>query len=193
MRNFFYDNGVFSSYKAPVKVIAVGNLSVGGTGKTPQIEYLIRLLSENYNTAVLSRGYKRSSKGFVLADQNTTVQELGDEPFQFFLKFKNVSIAVDANRENGIKKLLELEHPPEIVLLDDAYQHRKVTADIYVLLTAYADLYSDDFILPVGNLRESRSGARRAKIIIVTKCPSVISEIERQKISKKLMKHYTRL
>lgn len=186
MRNFFYDNGVFSSYKAPVKVIAVGNLSVGGTGKTPQIEYLIRLLSENYNTAVLSRGYKRSSKGFVLADQNTSVQELGDEPFQFFLKFRNVTIAVDANRENGIKKLLKLEHPPELVLLDDAYQHRKVTADIYVLLTAYADLYSDDFILPVGNLRESRSGAKRAKIIVVTKCPSAISEIERQEISKKL-------
>lgn len=186
IRNFFYDKGIFSSYKAPIKVIAVGNLSVGGTGKTPQIEYLIRLLSENYKTAVLSRGYKRSSEGFVLAGQNTTVEELGDEPFQFFLKFKNINIAVDANRKNGIKNLLKLEHSPEVILLDDAYQHRKVTADIYVLLTAYTDLYSDDFILPVGNLRESRSGARRAKVIIVTKCPSDISEVEKQKIIEKL-------
>lgn len=186
LRNFFYDKGFFSSYKAPIKVIAVGNLSVGGTGKTPQIEYLIRLLSENYKTAVLSRGYKRSSKGFVLADQNTNVQELGDEPFQFFLKFKNINIAVDANRENGIKNLLKLEHSPEVILLDDAFQHRKVTADVYVLLTTYADLYSDDFILPVGNLRESRIGAKRAKAIVVTKCPSVISEAEKQKIIEKL-------
>ncbi|HUH50681.1 MAG TPA: tetraacyldisaccharide 4'-kinase [Flavobacterium sp.] len=186
VRNYFYDKGVFSSYKAPIKVIAVGNLSVGGTGKTPQIEYLIRLLSDNYKTAILSRGYKRSSKGFVLADQNTSVHDLGDEPFQFFLKFKNVKIAVDANRKNGIKNLLKLPHTPEVILLDDAYQHRKVTANLYILLTAYADLYSDDFILPVGNLREPRSGAKRARAIIVTKCPKDISEVEKQKIIQKL-------
>ncbi len=185
-RNYFYDKGIFSSYKAPIKVIAVGNLSVGGTGKTPQIEYLIRLLSENYKTAVLSRGYKRSSKGFVLANPNTSVQDIGDEPFQFFMKFENINVAVDTNRENGIKNLLKLEHTPQVILLDDAYQHRKVTASLYILLTAYTDLYSDDFILPVGNLRESRSGAKRAKAIIVTKCPNDISEVEKQEIIDKL-------
>lgn len=194
IRNLFYDKGIFKSYTAPVPVIAVGNLSVGGTGKSPQIEYLIRLLSDKYSLAVLSRGYKRKSKGFVLADENTKVEDLGDEPFQFFSKFKNVRIAVDSDRKNGIQNLLKLKNPPEIILLDDAYQHRKVKASVYILLTAYSDLYCNDFILPVGNLRESRNGAKRAKIIIVTKCPANLSETEKERIrSKLLLKHNQKL
>ena len=194
IRNLFYDKGIFKSYTAPVPVIAVGNLSVGGTGKSPQIEYLIRVLSDKYSLAVLSRGYKRKSKGFVLADENTKVEDLGDEPFQFFSKFKNVRIAVDSDRKNGIQNLLKFKNPPEIILLDDAYQHRKVKASVYILLTAYNDLYCNDFILPVGNLRESRSGAKRAKIIVVTKCPANLSETEKERIrSKLLLKHNQKL
>lgn len=186
LRNVFYDKGVFKSFVAPIPIIAVGNLSIGGTGKTPQIEYLIRLLSDQFLIATLSRGYKRKSKGFVMANENTTVEELGDEPFQFFSKFNNIKVAVDSDRTNGIQNLLKLENPPEIILLDDAYQHRKVKATTYILLTAYNDLYCDDFILPVGNLREPQKGASRAEFIIVTKCPSTLSESEKTKIQKKL-------
>src|SRR5690554_725701 len=186
IRNFLYDQNILKSYVAPVPVIAVGNLSTGGTGKSPQIEYLIRLLSDTHNIAALSRGYKRESQGFVLADKNTSVEEVGDEPFQFFSKFPAIRVAVDANRVNGIKQLLSLEDSPEVILLDDAYQHRKVRASLYILLTTYSDLYSDDFILPVGNLRESKSGAKRAKIVVVTKCPPTLSENEKQTIKNKL-------
>jgi len=186
IRNFLYDQNILKSYVAPVPVIAVGNLSTGGTGKSPQIEYLIRLLSDTHNIAALSRGYKRESQGFVLADKSTSVEEVGDEPFQFFSKFPAIRVAVDANRINGIKQLLSLEDSPEVILLDDAYQHRKVRASLYILLTTYSDLYSDDFILPVGNLRESKSGAKRAKIVVVTKCPPTLSENEKQTIKNKL-------
>jgi tetraacyldisaccharide 4'-kinase len=186
VRNLFYDNGIFKSFTAPIPTIVVGNLSVGGTGKSPQIEYLIRLLAEKYRVATLSRGYKRKSKGFVLANQTTKVEDLGDEPYQFFSKFKNIYVAVDADRTNGIQQLLKLNNPPEVILLDDAYQHRKVKASFYILLTTYKDLYCDDFVLPVGNLRESKTGAKRAKAIIVTKCPPMLSDSEKEKIKTKL-------
>ena len=186
LRNFLYDIGVFKSYAFDVPVIAVGNLSVGGTGKTPQIEYLIRLLSEKYRVATLSRGYKRQSKGFILANDTSTASQLGDEPFQFYKKFQNTLVAVDADRKSGIEQLLSLPDKPEVILLDDAFQHRKVKAGFYILLTSYDDLFCDDFILPMGNLRESRSGVKRADIIIVTKCPNDLSEIEQNKIKKKV-------
>lgn len=186
LRNFLFDKNILKSHSFDLPVIAVGNLSVGGTGKTPQIEYLIRLLSDKYRVATLSRGYKRKSKGFVLADSNSNAEILGDEPFQYFQKFPNIQVAVDANRSNGINQLLNQSSKPEIILLDDAYQHRKVKADLYILLTAYNDLYTDDYLLPMGNLRESRSGAHRAKIVIVTKCPPLLSMQERTKIKKKL-------
>src|SRR6187551_1461615 len=175
IRNFLFDIGILISYSFDVPIIAVGNLSVGGTGKTPQIEYLIRLLSDKYKVATLSRGYKRQSEGFVLANENSDALELGDEPFQFYQKFKNIQVAVDANRKNGIEQLLTNSNPPEIILLDDAFQHRKVKAGFYIMLTSYGDLYSNDFMLPTGNLRESRSGAQRANIVIVTKCPVNLS------------------
>ena len=186
IRNFFFDKGILKSTSFNIPVIAVGNLSVGGTGKTPQIEYLIRLLCENYKVATLSRGYKRKSEGFVLADATSNAEVLGDEPFQYYKKFPQVQVAVDANRTNGIQQLLTQKNPPEIILLDDAFQHRKVKADFYILLTAYTDLYCVDFMLPTGNLRESRSGAHRAKIVIVTKCPDSISLDEKSKIKSKL-------
>ena len=185
-RNFLYDKGIFKSYSFDLPVIVVGNLSVGGTGKTPQIEYLIRLLSDKYKIATLSRGYKRKSKGFILADANVNASIIGDEPFQFYSKFPNIQVAVDANRKNGIEQLLSQTSKPEVILLDDAFQHRKVKAGFYILLTSYNELYSDDFQLPTGNLRENRGGAKRANVIIVTKCPSDLSNDEQLKIRKKL-------
>lgn len=186
IRNWLYDKGIFEAVEFDLPIIAVGNLSVGGTGKTPQIEYLIRLLSDNYKVAVLSRGYKRTTEGFILADENATASSIGDEPFQFFSKFPNIQVAVDANRKNGIENLLQLKDKPDVILLDDAFQHRKVKAGFYILLTAYDDMFCDDYILPFGNLREPSSGKKRANMIIVTKCPKDLSEIAQQKIKEKL-------
>ncbi|MBA4317755.1 MAG: tetraacyldisaccharide 4'-kinase [Flavobacterium sp.] len=186
IRNFLFDKGVLKSYSFDIPIIAVGNLSVGGTGKTPQIEYLIRLLSPKYKVATLSRGYKRKSEGFVLANSNSNAEIIGDEPFQFYKKFNNIQVAVDADRKNGIEQLLSQTEKPEIVLLDDAFQHRKVKAGFYILLTSFGDLYSDDFMLPTGNLRESRSGAKRANLVVVTKCPANLSLDEQNKIAAKL-------
>lgn len=186
IRNFLFDKGILASYSFELPIIVVGNLSVGGTGKTPQIEYLIRLLSERYTIATLSRGYKRKSKGFVLANANATAETLGDEPYQFYQKFPSIQVAVDADRKNGIEQLLAQSHPPQVILLDDAFQHRKVKAGFYILLTAYDDLFADDFLLPTGNLRESRSGAQRADVIVVTKCPTTLSEAEQTRIKQRI-------
>lgn len=186
LRNYLYDKGILKSYSFDIPVIVVGNLSVGGTGKTPQIEYLIRLLSPNHKVAALSRGYKRKSEGFVLADENSNAEILGDEPFQYFKKFPNIQVAVDADRKNGIEQLLSQSSKPDIILLDDAFQHRKVRAGFYILLTSYDDLFCDDYMLPTGNLRESRNGAQRADVIIVTKCPSTITQSEQERIKNKI-------
>lgn len=186
VRNFLYDKGILKSYSFALPVIAVGNLSVGGTGKSPQIEYLIHLLSSKFKIATLSRGYKRKSEGFILAHKNSNAHEIGDEPYQFFLKFPEIQVAVDADRKNGITQLLAQEVPPQVILLDDAFQHRKVKAGFYIMLTAYNDLYCDDFILPMGNLRETRAGASRANIVVVTKCPKDLSEKAQFTIKKQL-------
>lgn len=186
IRNFLFDVGFLKSSFFTIPVIAVGNLSVGGTGKTPQIEYLIRLLSDKYKIATLSRGYKRKSEGYVLASAKVTSEILGDEPYQFFQKFPQIQVAVDANRVNGIEQLLSINEKPEIILLDDAFQHRKVKAGFYIMLTAYDDLFYNDFMLPTGNLREVRSGANRADIIVVTKCPGNIASEKMDEIRKKI-------
>ncbi len=186
IRNFLYDKGILKSYSFDIPIIAVGNLSVGGTGKTPQIEYLIRLLKPKFKVATLSRGYKRKSKGFILADSNSNAEILGDEPIQFYKKFNTIQVAVDVNRKNGIEQLLSQTNKPEVILLDDAFQHRKVKAGFYILLTSYGDLYSDDFMLPTRNLREGRSGAKRANLVVVTKCPESLSIIEKNEIRTKL-------
>ncbi|MFD0964940.1 tetraacyldisaccharide 4'-kinase [Pseudofulvibacter geojedonensis] len=185
IRNYFFDIGLLSSKKYKLPIIVVGNLNVGGTGKSPMVEYLIRLLQDEYKLATLSRGYRRKSKGFVLAEDGVTSNELGDEPMQFYSKYKKCSVAVDADRQNGINKLQDIVNP-EVIVLDDAYQHRKVKAGFYVLLTKYNDLYVDDYILPTGNLREARKGANRADVIIVTKCPTELSKLDQEEILKRI-------
>ncbi|WP_442267133.1 tetraacyldisaccharide 4'-kinase [Tenacibaculum sp. ZS6-P6] len=186
IRNFFYDKGVFSSTEFQLPVIAVGNLSTGGTGKSPQIEYLIRLLKNDYKVAVLSRGYKRKTKGFIILNENHIAEDVGDEPLQFFSKFnEDIHVAVNANRTEGVQQLISKVNP-DVILLDDAFQHRKVKAGYYILLTKFNDLYCDDFILPTGNLRESRRGSKRADVIIVTKCPGNLSVSEMNILRKKL-------
>ena len=174
IRNLCYDWQVFDSKKYDLPVICVGNLSVGGTGKTPMTEYIARLLADSYKTAILSRGYKRATKGFILADENATVGSLGDEPFQYHCKLPNVSVAVDENRRNGIEQL-KASYGVEVILLDDGFQHRKVQPSFNVLLTMYGDLYIDDLLLPAGNLRDTKSQAKRADVIVVTKCPADLS------------------
>ncbi|MBV7269988.1 tetraacyldisaccharide 4'-kinase [Winogradskyella luteola] len=186
LRNWLYDKGIKSSKRFDLPIICVGNLSTGGTGKTPMIEYLIRLLKDQKSVATLSRGYKRITDGFVLADENATADTIGDEPYQFFKKFRDIKVAVDGNRQNGIEELMSLEIKPEVILLDDAYQHRKVKAGFNILLTAYHKPYYEDIVLPTGNLREPRSGAKRADVIIVTKCPEDISEVEKTRIVQRL-------
>lgn len=184
-RNRFYDWGIFKSISYKTPVICVGNLSVGGTGKTPMIEVLITLLSDTYKVAVLSRGYKRKSKGFVLANANSTVEDLGDEPYQIFSKYADVTVAVDADRQNGIA-ILERDNKPDVILLDDAFQHRKVKPGFSILLTTCNNLYVSDWYLPTGNLRDSKVEASRADIIVVTKNPSDSTEKDHLKIKNKL-------
>lgn len=186
IRNLFYNTKVLKANTFKTPTIVVGNLSVGGTGKTPQIEYLIRLLQPLYKVAVLSRGYKRKSSGFIIADETSNAEIIGDEPFQFYKKFPKIAVSVDADRSNGIALLEQLANAPEVILLDDAYQHRKVAAGCYILLTSYNNLYVNDFMLPTGNLRENRKGAKRAQIIIVTKCPANLSDDAQREIHKKL-------
>ena len=186
VRNVLYNKDILKSTNFTTPTIVVGNLSVGGTGKTPQVEYLLRLLQNTYKTAILSRGYKRTTNKFIIATKTSTAKDIGDEPLQYYQKFPNTIVAVDADRVNGIKQLLNLLDKPEVILLDDAYQHRKVEAGFNILLTSYNDLYVDDKMLPTGNLRERVKGASRAQLIVVTKCPIRLSEEEQFEITKKL-------
>ena len=185
IRNFLYDIGLFRSQRFATPTICIGNLNVGGSGKTPMTEYLIELLKKDYLLAVLSRGYRRKSKGFLLADIRSTVEDVGDEPYQMHKKFPKVTIAVDADRTRGISEL-EKSIKPDIILLDDAFQHRRVKADFSLLLTPFYQLYVDDWYLPTGNLRDAKKEAKRADVIVVTKCPHEISKHERETILKKL-------
>lgn len=190
LRNRMYDFGIKKSATYHFPVIVVGNLSVGGTGKSPMVEYLISLLKNKVVLATLSRGYKRETKGFQVVMPSCTAKQVGDEPLQFKKKFEDVIVSVDEDRRNGISNLRSLSPQPEVIVLDDAYQHRKVKAGFYILLTAYYDLYCDDIVLPTGNLREPRKGANRANIVVVTKCPKDISFEERGIIAKKLKLQY---
>jgi len=186
-RNKLYDLDIKKSKSYDLPVICVGNLSVGGTGKTPMIEYLIKLLNESHNVATLSRGYKRKTSGFQIADVNSSAETIADEPFQFYNKFKEkITVAVDSDRQNGIEKLQSNNDSLDVILLDDAFQHRKVMAGFNILLTTYNNLYVNDFLLPTGNLREPISGAKRANIIVVTKCPNTLPEVEKSKIIRQL-------
>ena len=186
IRNFLYNIGVIKSHQFNIPIISIGNLDLGGSGKSPSIEYLVRLLSNNYKVAVLSRGYGRKSTGFILADSNSDAGIIGDESMQYYRKFKNIIVSVDSNRVRGINKLIKLNSKPEIVLLDDAYQHRRVKPGMSILLTKFNDLYSEDNIFPLGNLRESKRNANRADVIIVTKCDENINKDQKRHIIQKL-------
>lgn len=167
-------------------VISVGNLTVGGTGKTPHVEFILQILKSNLKVAVLSRGYKRKSKGFVLADEYASSIRIGDEPFQIFTKNRDVTVAVDEKRVHGINAIREKLPETSLILLDDAFQHRQVVAGLSILLTDYSRLFTRDSHLPGGLLRENQKGYKRADIIIVTKCPENLSAIEMRLIEKEI-------
>lgn len=177
IRNSLFDMGVLPSVSYDIPIINVGNITVGGTGKTPHVEYLIRLLSDRYRVAVLSRGYKRKTSGYLLSSVASTIEEIGDEPWQIKQKYPDVYVAVDANRRRGIERLMtdEATKDVEVILLDDAYQHRYVKPGHNILLVDYHRIISDDRLLPAGCLRERPSSSRRATTVIVTKCPGHIT------------------
>lgn len=178
-RNFLYDTGVKKSFSFDQAIISVGNLNVGGTGKTPMIEYLVRLLSNDYAIAILSRGYGRKTQGFRLAGEQDNASTIGDEPFQFYQKLKGkVEVVVCEDRVTGINKLRAMRESIQIILLDDAFQHRRVRPIFSILLTDFSKPFFNDFILPKGRLREPRDGSARADVIVVTKCPPLTQEIE---------------
>jgi tetraacyldisaccharide 4'-kinase len=183
LRNRMYDKKIFGSDEFNLPIICVGNLSVGGTGKSPMIEYLIRLLKDDHKLAILSRGYKRKTKGYVLASQNTGALEIGDEPMQFFSKFPQVAVAVGENRVEAIPQLLHDRPETEVILLDDGFQHRAIKPGFSILLTDVNNLYSNDFYLPTGDLRDEVRSSRRANIIVATKCKPTFSEEQRKKIA----------
>jgi len=182
LRNKLYDAGVFSSIQFSVPVISVGNLSTGGTGKTPHIEYLIRLLEYEYRIATMSRGYKRKTTGFYLASENTSAWHIGDEPMQFHYKFPEVAVSVCEDRMTGIPRLLSERPETEIVLLDDAFQHRSVKPGLNILIMDIAKPFYKDYILPFGSLREGRKAYKRANVIVVSKCPPDLSLQQQQEI-----------
>ncbi len=177
LRNWFFDRGWLKTTESPIPTILVGNLSVGGTGKTPMVEYLIRLLKEEYKLGTLSRGYGRASKGFREANQNSNPQQIGDEPFQIFQKFgSEIQVFVGEDRVAALKEI-KAENPNlQVMILDDAFQHRSLNTHLNILLTTFQRPFFSDFVLPTGRLRESRSGANRTDLVVVTKCPSKMNE-----------------
>ncbi|MBO9594574.1 MAG: tetraacyldisaccharide 4'-kinase [Niabella sp.] len=179
--SFLYDSGLKKSRSYPLPVICIGNLSVGGTGKSPMVEYIVRLLKDRYRLATVSRGYGRKTRGFLVADNQTTAAMIGDEPMQFHTKFPEITVAVAEERTTAIDALLQNEKP-EVILLDDAFQHRAVTAGLNILLTAYYNRFPGDYYLPAGQLRDLKTHYKRADCIVVTKCPEALAENERQAI-----------
>ena len=185
IRNNLYDYKIFKSTEFEIPVISIGNITVGGTGKTPHTEYLVELLKKHVNVATLSRGYKRKTKGFRLVETTSHASEVGDEPLQIKQKFPMATVAVDENRVHGINELLkDADHSPDAILLDDAFQHRRVSPGINILLIDYNRPIDKDQLLPVGRLRERKYQRRRANVIIYTKCPDEITPITRRIIMK---------
>ena len=186
LRNQLFDIGVLKSKAYDIPIISVGNITVGGSGKTPHVEYLVRLLKKHAKVAVLSRGYKRKSKGFVLADDSSDATDIGDEPYQMKRKFPDIYVAVDKNRRNGIEKLTDnsIANNTDVIILDDAFQHRYVKPGINILLVDYHRLIIYDKLLPAGRLRESKDGKIRADIVIVTKCPTELKPMDYRVLTK---------
>ena len=187
IRNLLYDEHILHSETVDVPTICIGNLAVGGTGKTPHTECVVGMLAEKgYKVAILSRGYKRKTKGFVLADDQSTADSIGDEPMQMHLHFPNIPVAVSENRVRGIKKLQKSYPDLQVVVLDDAFQHRRLCCGYYILLTAADNLYVHDHLLPWGSLREQQYGSLRANMVIVSKCPRDMRPIDKRIIDSTL-------
>jgi tetraacyldisaccharide 4'-kinase len=183
-----YDAGILPSVEFPFPVICVGNLTVGGTGKTPHTEYLTGLLRKNFKIATLSRGYKRKTRDFRIASPSSQVSEIGDEPLQISRNFPDVIVTVDRNRVNGVKRIMQEYPDTEVIILDDAFQHRRITPGYSILLSDFERLIVRDHMLPYGNLRENKVNIRRADIILITKSPENISPIQRRLIVKEIDK-----
>jgi tetraacyldisaccharide 4'-kinase len=189
LRNFFFEIGLFKMKKSAIPSVVVGNLSVGGTGKTPMIEFLIRMLIQKYQVATLSRGYGRNTKGYLKADINSKPSDIGDEPYQIFNKFNSkVSVFVGEDRVAAAENIAQQSSDSSILLLDDAFQHRYFTSDFSILLTTYSNPFIDDYLLPMGRLRESRNGASRADVIIVTKSPIHLESEKKGDLVKRIKK-----
>lgn len=186
IRHWLYDKKYLKSSTFNFPIICIGNLATGGTGKSPMTEYLVEMLKGHYKIATLSRGYKRKTTGFAIANQNTTAIEIGDEPMQFHEKYKDITVAVGEERLVAIPQLLHDRPETEVIILDDAFQHRQVNAGFNILLTDYRNLFTQDFLLPAGNLRDIRAAAKRAQILMVTKCKADLSNDEKNKIIKEL-------
>jgi tetraacyldisaccharide 4'-kinase len=186
LRNLFYDRHVFRSISFSLPIISVGNLSVGGTGKTPMVEYLISLVRTQFEVATLSRGYNRRTKGYLMANKNSTAAEIGDEPMQFYHKFDGLTVSVGEDRLLAIPHLLSDAPQTQVILLDDAYQHRAVKPGLNILLTDYSNRFTHDFVVPMGGLREFRVGYKRADILVVTKCPETLSIDEKNLITQQI-------
>jgi tetraacyldisaccharide 4'-kinase len=182
VRNFLYKKNILKSVKFNLPIICVGNLSVGGTGKSPMVEYLVGLLKNEYKIATLSRGYKRKTKGYALAMENTNALQIGDEPMQFHMKFPEVAVAVGEERIVAIPQLLHDRPETQAIILDDAFQHRAIEAGLNIVLTDYNNLFTRDFFLPMGDLRDQRASYKRAQVIVVTKCPATLTENEKKKL-----------
>ncbi len=186
LRNLLYDWKFLKSKSVDVHTICVGNLAVGGTGKTPHVEYLINILQNDFKIAILSRGYKRKTSGFIQATSTSTAFDIGDEPLQYKTKNPQLEVCVDANRVNGIKKMLELPEPPKVVILDDAFQHRALNCELKIVISEYNNLYLNDCMMPAGYLRESKKGIERADIIIISKTPDKTTAIDIRNVIKDL-------
>jgi tetraacyldisaccharide 4'-kinase len=186
-RNFLFDRGLLKSQKSPIPTLVVGNLSVGGTGKTPWVEFLVRQLRDEVKLAILSRGYGRKTTGFRQVLPTSTAAEVGDEPLQLFTQFKEaIPVFVGEDRVGATQKIQQLLPELQLLILDDAFQHRKLNPDFRILLTPYDSLFSKDYLLPMGRLRESRTGAKRADVVVVTKCPAELSLDEKNKLAQSL-------
>ena len=185
-RNLLFDLGIKRQVAPQVTTIGVGNICAGGAGKTPHVEYLLRLLSDQYTTALLSRGYRRRSHGYLLDDGSHNASRLGDEPAMVAAKFPKVQVAVCEKRVTGVERLMQQPHPPQVVVLDDVYQHRYIKPTINILLTEYGKPYCNDHILPFGNLREGRRARYRANIVVVTKSPNQLNPIDKHNIINRL-------
>jgi tetraacyldisaccharide 4'-kinase len=185
-RNWLYNVGVLPSVKFPNSVISIGNLTTGGTGKTPHIEYLIRLLKTKMRVGTVSRGYGRTTKGFILVSNPSTAAMIGDEPMQYHHKFPDILVSVSEDRVAGIGNLLHMQQKPDVILLDDAFQHRSVRPGLSVLLIDFHSVMRKNYMLPAGTMREWKSGMKRADIIIITKSPDILIPIERNRILSKI-------